>query len=548
MYLRASRQRRADGSELVHLQLAESYWDKSAKKSRTRLIQNIGRAEDPSTLDRLKRLVRSIQRHLDLDALPSTTGGLRVVDVREYGDVYVLDALWRRLRIPEAIERALAGRRIVLPVERALFAMVANRCCAPASKLYCWEQWLAEDALVDGGDELALHHLYRAMDVLVEAQEDIEREVFFSVASLLRLDVELVFYDTTSLHFEVDQPDEDGESGPGLRKRGFSKNGRSDAPQVVVGLAVTRDGFPVRHWVFPGNTVDVSTVSQVRAELSGWQLSRCVFVGDAGMVSQANLRELSRGGGRYIVCVPVNKGGDIDRQVVSRAGRYRRVADNLRVKEVTLGDGERRQRYAVCHNPEQEARQRQHREALLRTLEAELASLRPDSDGHSKRECALRTSARYGRYLRTDKRGRLHISRAKVREAARMDGKFVVTTNDDTLTAEDMALGYKQLQRAEQAWRRMKSGLRLRPVYHRLEHRIRAHIAINVLALLLERVAEQACGDTWRNIHDDIRQIKAVALSGPDGEVLQTSEPSTAAQKRLEQLDVRPPPLVLRVR
>jgi hypothetical protein len=547
MYLRASRQRRRDGSALVHLQLAESYWDKSAKKSRTRVIQNVGRAEDEATIERLKRLVKSIQRHVDPDALAATEGQLRILDVREYGALYVLEELWRRLRIPEAVARALDGRRLELPVERALFAMVANRCCAPASKLYCWEQWLAEDALIEGADGLALHHLYRAMDVLEEAKDDIEREVYFSVASLLRLDVELVFYDTTSLHFEVDEPDADDDSGPGLRKRGFSKNGRGDAPQVVIGLAVTRDGFPVRHWVFPGNTVDVTTVSQVRRDLAGWKLSRCVFVGDAGMVSEANLRELARGGGRYIVCVPVHKGGDIDKDVLARQGRYRTVAENLRVKEVVVGDGERRRRYAVCHNPIEERRQRQHRDGVLAELEAELARLKPEEDGHSKRGCKLRASRRYGRYLRTDRSGRLCISRTKVREAERMDGKFVVTTNDDTLTAEDMALGYKQLQRAEQAWRRMKSGLQMRPVFHRLEHRIRAHIALNVLALLLERVAEHACGDTWRNIHDDLRQIKAVALSGPDGEVLQTTEPSAAAQKRLAALDIKPPKLVLQV-
>jgi len=205
----------------------------------------------------------------------------------------------------------------------------------------------------------------------------------------LNLDVDLIFYDTTSLHFEVDDEDrglapDDGVRGTEAagakqylapRKRGHSKNGRGDAPQIVVGLAVTRDGFPVRHWVFPGNTVDVSTVEQVKADLRGWQLSRCLFVGDAGMVSQANLKMLSRGGGKYIVCMPMRRGDEVTEEVLARPGRYRAVADNLRVKEVVVGDGERRRRYIVCYNPQEAERSRAHRAELLTELEAELASL-----------------------------------------------------------------------------------------------------------------------------------------------------------------------------
>ena len=108
--------------------------------------------------------------------------------------------------------------------------------------------------------------------------------------------------------------------------------------------------------MFPSNTVDVSTVEQVKADLKGWQLSRCVFVGDAGMVLQANLKMLSRGGGKYIVCVPMRRGDEVTEEVLARPGRYRAVADNLRVKEVVIGDGERRRRYIVCHNPQEAER------------------------------------------------------------------------------------------------------------------------------------------------------------------------------------------------
>jgi len=158
------------------------------------------------------------------------------------------------------------------------------------------------------------------------------------------------------------------------------------------------------------------------------------------------------------------------------------VAENLQVKEVRIGEGTRARRYAVCFNPQEAVRQKAHRDELLAELEAELESLRPLPDKeHSKRTCALRASARYGRYLKQT-RSRLAIDRAALKAAERLDGKFIVHSNDDTLSAADMALGYKQLQRVEEAWRSMKSGLNLRPVFHWAPHRIHAHVAITVLA------------------------------------------------------------------
>jgi len=563
MYLRTTSQKRKDGSKLTHLQIAESHWNAEKKRSENRIVYSCGRADDPETIERLRQLAKSILRRCSPDELVADNPGLRVIDTWHYGPTYVLEALWERLGISKVLKDKARGRKLKFDVERALFAMVANRACAPCSKLYCNEEWLQRDVRIQGTRDLELQHLYRAMDFLEANKEDIEQEIYFNVCDLLNADVELVFYDTTSLHFEIDEEDHGvGEddivygSGPAgrkkykaPRKRGYPKNGRGDVPQIVVGLAVTRDGIPIRHWVFPGNTVDVTTVKQIKKDLQGWKLGRCVFVGDAGMVSEDNLRKLARGGGKYIVCMPVQSGNEVSREVLTRPGRYQNVADNLRVKEVTVGDGERRRRYVVCHNPEQEKRQNRHRQELLTKLEAELASLRDcDESGHSKRVCALRASKRFGRYLRVTKGGKLTINRKAVRDGERHAGKFVVHSNDDTLTAEDMALGYKQLMRVEQAWRTLKSMLKMRPLYHWAPHRIHAHVSITVLSLLLERVVELACADTWRNIRDDLEQIKLVQLIGPDGQLLQTTEPSEKARSRLKSLKINNPPLVVNLR
>jgi hypothetical protein len=560
MYVRETRQKRADGSLVTHLQLVESVWNPQKKRSEVRMLHNCGRAEDPKTAERLRNLARSILKRCDPEAIVQHSAQWRLVDAWPYGPLYVLEALWQRLGLADIITDQLKGRKLDFAVERALFAMVANRACAPCSTLSCYEQWLREDVRIAGTDTLDLHHLYRAMDLLEAHKEGIEQALYFRLADLLHVDVELIFYDTTSLHCETDEMDQghgdedlvEGSMAAGAktskapRKRGMSKNGRSDAPQIVIGLAVTRDGLPVRHWVFPGNTVDVTTVTQVKDDLKGWKLSRCVFVGDAGMVSQENLARLSTSGGKYIVCMPMRRGDEVTHDVLQRPGRFQQVADNLRVKEVVVGEGERRRRYVVCHNPQEEKRQRAHRRQILRELEAELASLKHiRGESHSKRVCQLRASRRYGRYLRLTKGGLLRIDAAKRRAAEQMDGKFVVHSNDDSLTPADLALGYKQLQRVEEAWRSLKSGLRVRPVYHWAVHRIHAHVALSVLALLLERVIEQACGDTWRNIRADLERIKLAQLLSPHGEVWQVTEPSPEAANHLKRLDIKHPPAIV---
>jgi transposase len=541
MYLRETKRRNADGSVVRYYQLAHNEWDATKRCSVARVVYNFGRAD---TLDReqLKRLAKSILRVFSGEEALAAEADVRVLDAWPYGGVYVLEKLWRELDIDKVLGR---GK----PFERALFAMVANRALQPYSKLYCHQQWLKEEVFLPEGQDLELHHLYRAMDFLLVNQAKIEEAVYFKMADLMNADVDLIFYDTTNIHFEIDEEDEEVIRGPDgidrapLRKRGRAKNKRYDAPLVTVGLAVTRDGLPVRSWVFAGNTADVTTVERVKRDLRGWKLGRCVFVGDAGMNSEENRHELSLGGGKYILATKMRAGDEVTKEVLKRAGRYQEVKGNLRVKEVCLGDGERRRRYIVCHNPEQAKRQQQHRAKLVRLLEQELATLRPASGGvHSKRTCELLSSARFGRYLRRTKRGVVKIDRSAVREAARYDGKWVLTSNDDTLNPEDLALGYKQLMRVEECWRTMKSGLGMRPVYHYAPHRIEAHVKLCVLALLLERVAELRADDTWRNLLAKLDTIKVVEYVRGKTRVLQTTEVRGQAAAVLNSLGVASPP------
>ena len=156
MFLRTSTQRRADGSVITHLQIAESSWSRQKKRSETRVIYSCGRADDPSTVEKLRRLAASILRRCSPEEIVAQDQSFRLIDAWPFGSVYVLEEIWRRLGIDEVVRKAEAGRRFGFSIERALFAMVANRCCAPASKLYCWEQWLREDVRIEGCEKLEL--------------------------------------------------------------------------------------------------------------------------------------------------------------------------------------------------------------------------------------------------------------------------------------------------------------------------------------------------------------------------------------------------------
>lgn len=555
MYLRTVKRRNTDGSTVQYYQLAENIWDTDKGCAVAKVVHNFGRA-DQLDLDALRRLASSILRVFSGEEALAAQPDVRVLDSWPYGGAYVLDALWHELEIPKVIEQQARRERTRQPFERALFAMVANRALAPYSKLYCHDQWLNNQVFFTGREQIELQHLYRAMDFLEEHKEEIERAVFFRTADLLNVDVDLIFYDTTSLHFEIDEEDGDDlppvraqdetKAGVALRRRGYSKNGRGDAPQIVIGLAVTRDGLPVRSWVFPGNTSDVSTVEKVKADLRGWRLGRCVFVGDAGMNSEHNRRTLALGGGKYILASRLRAGDEVSAQVLTRAGRYQKVADNLEVKEVIVGDGERRQRYVVCYNPDEAERQRRRRETVLEQLRRDLASQRqPLRRGrHAKRTCELVTTDRYRRYLRQTRRGLPRINRAAVAAEAKLDGKWVITSNDDTLSAEDLALGYKQLLRVEQCWRTMKSGLKTRPVFHWQPRRINAHITLCVLALLLERIVEVRVGDSWRNILAQLDGLKVVDYERGTARIRQTTEVRPDVRKLLTVLKIDAPPKI----
>jgi hypothetical protein len=556
MYLRVTQRRNQDGSTVAYYALAENTWNAVAKRSEAQIVHNFGRA-DQVDREGLKRLVDSINRVLDQgDAVTSEAREIPPIEldrVFELGVVLAARKLWNDLGIGTAIRRCIAEGQLTAPHEAALFAMAANRLEQPSSKLACATRWLPDVAFLPDADGLAVDQLYRALDFLAVWSDRIEHDVFLQAADLFRLDVDLIFYDTTTAYFEIDEADEQLEEWGGklyapLRRRGHSKEGRDNQPQVIIALAVTRDGMPVRSWVLPGDTADVTTVARIKHDLRAWRLGRCVFVGDAGMYSAENLAALSCGLGRYILAVPMRKVKEIEAEVLTRPGRYKPVADNLQVKEVVVGEGERRRRYVLCLNPEEAERQRLHREQVLVELRAELGLLRQREADHPKAACTLLASRRYGRYLDTDYLGRPRLDAAKIKAAEKFDGKFVVITNDDTLSAEDVALGYKGAWIIESCFRRMKqTGLEVRPMFHWTPRRVEAHVKLCVLALQMQRAAEIRCALPWARIAHQLAALKAIRYHTSGRIIVQRTKIADSLGGILKKLGVSMPKQILSV-
>jgi hypothetical protein len=603
VFVRTSTRRNSAGVPVRYLQLVHNTWDPVAGAAKMKVLHSFGREDE---LDRpaIERLIASLAKLLhptgtligDGVAGSAAAGGsgLEFVSSKALGATWALDGVWAQLGLDALLRRLLAGTRRDARTERVLFGLVAARAIEPGSKL-ATAGWLTRRTHIpglsvssaDGGLlPVSEDECYRAMDWLIAAAPQLEREVFWSVASLLDLDVDLLFFDTTSAYFEIDEGDEpvlrddrgqprgstpadDAPAGAepaggdpagsdpaggedaeawraGFRTWGKSKDARGDLPQIVIGMAVTRTGIPVRVWSWPGNTADSALIRQAKADLREWNLGRVVWVGDRGFTSAANRADLRRGGHAYILGEKLRSGSAEATAALGRQGRYATVAGNLQVKEVKIADDER---FIVCFNPDQADRDAALREVMIGKLEALIAG--SDALSATRRaELAGRISAQPGpyRYLRRTPAGLLRVDKAKVAAEAKLDGKYLLRCSDPNMGAADIALGYKQLIQVERGWRDLKTHLELRPVYHRLEHRIRAHVLLCWLALLLVRIIETKTGRSWTTVREDLQDLHVGMFTGPAGTFAQTSTPTPGVRETLAALGVTPPKKILDLR
>lgn len=528
-----------------YVQIVESYRDENGR-TKQRTLVSLGNKEklDPAAVD---RLLHSLARYgtclpLPRPEAPRTAAegfdpGLGVRQDRAFGSLYVLDRLWKDLGLRDLFRSFAAGRRFGHDLERATFAMVANRLIEPLSKLST-ETWLDREAYFPTpmAEPLNADQLYATLQWLHQEREDIEVAIHRRLRRRHLTGATVYFYDTTLSHFEGRGPEE-------LAQITARKGALRGKRHVLVGLVTTSDGWPVMHHVYPGRTNDLTTFKHVLRELyDRFGLRDIVIICDRGMHSAEIVKLLEEEFEfRYIVATKLRRAKEVNEQVLARAGRYREVEPGLDVKQVWVED----RRYVVCRSAEAAARDMNRRAEIV----AQLAeALGPDGlDPESKKAMKLRTSAQ-DRYLCV-RDGRLVINESAVDRDSRYDGKWVLRSNLRELDPGKIALRYKDEARIERDIRTIKSFVELRPTRHRLEETVDGHVFVCVLALLLYRYLQERLG-TWPADRESVEAVlkelgsiraQELRIGAEDGEpeyFWTRSDLSAAQQDLLKRLDV----------
>jgi len=541
MNVRRCTLKNASGGTFTYLQLVHNYRVKETGKTKTNVLMKLGR-EDQIEPSYVQAIIAALSKVIG-ESPSGTVPGFEFHASRDLGAPWLLDALWNQLGIGRALRALVKDRQFDIPIERLLFAMVAGRILAPGSKLSL-EHWVSKKAYINDLADVDVHNLYRAMDLLVASNEELQKQVFTEVAKHASLDLNLIFLDTTNTYFETDEDTSDS----GLLKRGHSKDGHPELPLVSIAFAVTKSGIPIRCWVFPGNTSDQTIVEQVKHDLGQWNLGHLVMVQDAGFNSADNRRILLRECGDYIIGEKLRVGTDgAAVEALHRKGRFKVLENGLAIKDVIIDGGKATERrFIIVKNPEAEARDRIIREQIVEAAKRKLEELSQyTGKAHTKAACALRSHSAYGRYIVQDERGVLRIDTAKIASESLLDGKFLVSTSSMKMDAADVVAGYKQLWAIERVFRDMKNILDIRPVYHHLDDRIRSHILICWLAMVLVRYAENITDTSWYQIETTLADLTTGLIESDKVNLWYCSDISDEAKDIFKKLNIALPKRVL---
>jgi hypothetical protein len=500
-------------------QLVENHW-RDGRPQQT-VLATLGRLDELQQRGAVDSLLRSGARFADklLVLTAHQRGELTAVRTLRLGAVLIFERLWREAGCAAVLEQLLGQRRFEFAVERAVFLTVLHRLLAPGSDRAA-DRW-KHDYLLDGAAGLGLHHLYRAMTWLGQQLPDDEQrgstrlvplctkdrieEGLFGRRRDLFTQLQVVFFDTTSIYFE-------GEGGDELGQYGHSKDHRPDLYQMVVGAVLDGDGRPICCEMWPGNTTDVKTLIPVVDGLyRRFGIVKVCIVADRGMISREVVDDLDQQGWPYILGARMRRNNEVREQVLGDRGRFRVVHPKspdpkdpapLKVKEVKV-DG---RRYVVCVNEDEVKKDRADREAIVAGLREQLRA----------GDKSLVGNKGYRRFLKAQGPGHFAIDEAKIAEEARYDGTWVLRTSTDLPTAE-VALQFKRLWQVEQWFRSCKSLLETRPIYHQRDETIRGHVFCSFLALLLRyelqaRLAARGEVPEWADVLADLERLQYVEV------------------------------------
>lgn len=547
---------KSDGAR-TYLQLVQNQW--IAGRSRQRVVATIGRMDHLQESGHIEALVRSAAKFSEkmIVLTAHEKGQSATITTKRVGPGLIFERLWKETGCRDELKALVRDRKFLFDVERVVFLTVLSRLVHPGSDRQ-WERW-QEDYVLEGCEQISLHHYYRAMAWLGEEREEqtdalpfaprctkdrIEEGLFLRRRNLFS-SLELVFFDTTSLYFE-------GEGGERLGERGYSKDHRPDLKQMVLGVVLDNEGRPVCCEMWPGNTTDVKTLIPVVERLEKrFGIHRVCIVADRGMISQASIEELESKHRQwdYILGVRMRKAVEVKGEVLSRAGRYQVVypakehsksPSPLKVKEVKV-EG---RRYIVCHNEDQARKDEADREAIVAALEEQL----------TRGEKSLVGNKGYRKFLkRKGTEQGFEIDREKVEQEARYDGKWVLRTNREDWGADTVAVKYKQLLEVEYLFRCAKSMLETRPVYHKRDETIRGHVFCSFLALVLmkelhDRLEAKGLKVEWADIIRDLDRLQEVEIEQDKKRFVLRTQAQGSCGKIFQAVGVALPPTLRQVK
>ena len=542
----------------VYLQIVENRWEKG--RSKQRVIATVGRLDELQQSWQLDGLLQSGAKFAEAVLVLSAHRRGEVPAIRHcrIGPALIFGRLWDELQIPQVIERLLAGRRFALPLERILFLTVLHRLFTSGSDRSCVLNW-QEHYAIPGIDAVDLHHVYRAMawlgSQLPEDQQagatpfaprctkDAFEEALFDRRRDLFTHLDLVFFDTTSIYFE-------GQGGTELGQYGHSKDHRSDRKQMIVGMILDGEGRPLCCEFWPGNVTDVKTLIPVVDRLQQrFRIRSICIVADRGMISKETIAQLQAEDRKvhYLLGARLRNVKEIYEDVLSRGGRYREVRgprekstdpSPLKVKEVCV----EKRRYVVCLNEQQARKDHADREAIVASLREQL----------KQGDKALVGNKGYRKYLHSDG-PKFTIDEEKLKWEERFDGKWVLQTDMEELSAEEVALQYKQLWMVEEMFRTVKTLLETRPIFHKCDETIRGHVFCSFLALLLRKELQDrldAHGDKleWAEMLRDLEALQYAVVESQGKRFLLRSDLGDTTAAVFRAVGVAIPPNVQKTR
>jgi len=542
-----------------YLQIAQNR--REGKRVKQSIIATLGRLDKLTASGAIDQLLRSAARFAErLIVLAEHTSNAHDspdATVVSIGPALIFERLWRETGCQAVVRTLLATRHHHFDVERAVFMTVLHRVMVSGSDRSAL-QW-RRDQTIDGVAELKLQHLYRAMGWLGEElgepepgapsprrTKDLIEEALFARRRDLFTDLDLVFFDTTSVFFT-------GDGGESLGQYGKSKDRRSDCKQMVLGMVIDGHGIPVCSEMWPGNTTDVTTLDRVAGRLQGrFGVRRVCLVADAGMMSKKMVAAVEARGWLYILGARLRRTKEVRDVVLTDTApfdtieveRQRPDPMELHVKEVTVCDTPcngaeneppKPRRYVVCRNPDQARKDAATRAQILAALESKLRSDGPKSVVANKG---------YKRYLKAEKDAFV-VDFDKARDEQRFDGMWVLRTNTE-LTAVEVALRYKQLWMVEQVFRTAKSLLDTRPIFHKTDATICGHVFCSFLALVLRdelfrRMDNAGVSAEWDDILRDLNALTETTITYNDKSFAVRSNAVGVAGKIAQCVGVRLP-------